>query len=548
MAGHNLRRGVVALAIDFSRRHLLQGILGLSSLPLGCRLGRDRVEARFVDPSVDKAHHWLRDRAASESGTPLVKRTSVLVLGAGVSGLAAAWQLRKRGIPFSVLELESEPGGTALGCSTPWGGAPWGAHYVPAPDDSNPNLVQFLHELGVMHRVDGKWAFEEDAMVSVPEERVFHRGRWHQGLFPRDGVPPGSSKALATFESRMTEWAGVRGSDGRKAFSLPMAASSQDPRFLALDEISFGAWLNREGLTHPAISWVADYATRDDFGARPEDVSAWYGIHYFAGRRNPNTGRSAPFLTWPSGNAHLVEAMVKRVGRKQLYTGRLVRCVKPHERGWAVQVETEHGSELWFSSKVIWALPDFLCSKVLEIPETAMPEKPAETSSWLVANLHLKRRPRYQGVETAWDNVIFDSASLGYVVSTHQFGPWSGPTTWTWYLPLAPGRLPSGHKTDLSSVQEARTVLYQLEVSDALELVLSDLLRAHPDLKECIERVEFRRWGHAMALPKPGCKRARPAPYKGLHFAHANLSGVGLFEEAVYHGQAAVNELSGLVL
>jgi hypothetical protein len=57
------------------------------------------------------------------------------------------------------------------------------------------------------------------------------------------------------------------------------------------------------------------------------------------------------------------------------------------------------------------------------------------------------------------------------------------------------------------------------------------------------------RWGHAMISPRPNfiwngvCEKAMQ-PYRNIHFAHTDLSGIALFEEAFFHGLRAANEVS----
>ena len=59
-------------------------------------------------------------------------------------------------------------------------------------------------------------------------------------------------------------------------------------------------------------------------------------------------------------------------------------------------------------------------------------------SPWLTANLTLDRWPREAAFPPAWDNVIFDSPALGYVVATHQQLRRHVPrTVWTYYWALA---------------------------------------------------------------------------------------------------------------
>ena len=56
------------------------------------------------------------------------------------------------------------------------------------------------------------------------------------------------------------------------------------------------------------------------------------------------------------------------------------------------------------------------------------------------------------------------------------------------------------------------------------------------------------RWGHAMVRPRPGfiwsgSLAAARRPFRGIHFAHTDLSGIALFEEAFYHGTRAAEEV-----
>jgi hypothetical protein len=80
------------------------------------------------------------------------------------------------------------------------------------------------------------------------------------------------------------------------------------------------------------------------------------------------------------------------------------------------------------------------------------------------------------------------------------------------------------------------------------EVALSDLERAHPEIRRLTTRLDVMRWGHGMIRPRPGFlwggARARAArPFRGIHFAHSDLSGVALFEEALDQGVRAAEEV-----
>ena len=77
----------------------------------------------------------------------------------------------------------------------------------------------------------------------------------------------------------------LRGADGRRAFAIPMALSSRDPRAPRARPGLDARLARRRGLHSAARSTgSSNYACRDDYGAGYRDVSAWAGIHYFASR------------------------------------------------------------------------------------------------------------------------------------------------------------------------------------------------------------------------------------------------------------------------
>ena len=74
-----------------------------------------------------------------------------------------------------------------------------------------------------------------------------------------------------------------------------------------------------------------------------------------------------------------------------------------------------------------------------------------------------------------------------------------------------------------------------------LQRVVADLALAHPDLPRRVRRADLMRWGHAMAIPRPGLQRhpalaALRAARGRLRFAHADLAACSVFEESFTAG------------
>jgi hypothetical protein len=161
-----------------------------------------------------------------------------------------------------------------------------------------------------------------------------------------------------------------------------------------------------------------------------------------------------------------------------------------------------------------------------------------DRGAWAVANLHLDARPRARPDDAplAWDNVFYESPSLGYVVATHQAGRDHGPTVLTWYYPFT------------GSGREARQQLDGATREDWAAVALTDLERAHPRLRASCRRIDVAYWGHGMVRPRvgsvfhPALREAR-APFGAIHFAGSELSGLSLCEEALDQGVRAADEV-----
>ena len=464
------------------------------------------------------------------------EETGVVILGGGIAGLSAAWTLERAGFTdFLILELEDAPGGTARSGSSSVTPYPWGAHYVPVPPPTNRPLVRLLEEVGAVAGRDaqGRPVYAEQVLCREPQERLFFKGEWYDGLYPRVGASAGDSRQLAAFEAEMRRYADWRDARGRRAFAIPRGLSSDAAPLRALDRLSMANWLDAHGFSSPRLRWLVEYGCRDDFGATLQQTSAWAGIHYFAARLEGQQATPAEFLTWPEGNGRLVAHLAKLAGAR-LRLDAMVTDVVPGPNAVEVvyQDDARRAAIRIRARHAIFALPRFLAPRLVAPWRENPPAFLGETvnGSWMVANLSLRDRPASRGFAFAWDNVIYDSPSLGYVVATHQTTEDTGPTVWTYYLPLLD-----------DDPRRARERLLATRWNDWVDLILADLEPAHRGLRGLVERIDVYVWGHAMVRPRPGflwseALAASARPLGRLHFAHTDLSGMALFEEAQHHG------------
>lgn len=530
-----------------SRRDALRQLAALALTPAAAPAlvgltPKGRIIAGGFADDHSAAGHALRDRTTSLGAAGPTRRVRVAIVGGGIGGLSAGWQLDALGLHDWVLcELGSRTGGNAQGAYYPRLGqaAPWGAHYLPVPAADATHVRALLRDLGVLG-ADGR--FDERTLCHSPQERLFQHGRWHEGLEPTDALPTAERAQFTRFAEQIRAWRETR------AFAVPSAPAharrQQAPKSVraqveALDRLTASAWLEREGFTSKALRWWVEYGTRDDYGASLTQASAWAAVHYFAARDADEQGP----LTWPEGNDWLAQQLTRRVvarradddGVRLLTDAPVVRLDRRGAR-WLVQTPAAQLD----ADVVIWSAPLFVLPRVSDVtlPVTL------EYAPWVVANLVLDRLPEANGSPLAWDNVVYDSPSLGYVNAAHQhLGTERLPTVWTWY-----------HAVVDRPARDGRQWLQARPWSAWRDQIVADLTRAHPDIAQCVARIDVMRWGHAMARPTPGVLARTEAlahwqPGPGLLVAHADLSGFSLFEEAQWHGvraaQAAAARLGG---
>jgi protoporphyrinogen oxidase len=468
----------------------------------------DRVIAgSFVNDSFPIGHR-LRDRAAFRSPARQI-RVPLVIAGGGIAGLSAAWHLDKGGFhDFVLLEMESHAGGNSRWGENEVSRFPWAAHYVPVPAKGESLARELFEELGVLR--DGKW--DERVLCFDPQERLYIYGHWQEGVEPEPANARDRDQ-LRRFADRINEFRATG------QFTIPMERGAKPS---PLDRISIAEWLARERFDSPALAWYVNYACRDDYGAPAHQTSAWAGIHYFASREPEEKGP----LTWPEGNGWIAQRLIAKLSR-YIRAGAAVHRIA-HDRS-GLHVFTEAAE--YIADAVVFAAPTFLAPYLIEGAPRA---DGFQYSPWLTANLTLDRPPNQKGAEPAWDNVIYDSPALGYVNATHMsLATHADRTVWTFYWSLA----------EHTPVQ-ARQLLLAKDWNYWKEAILNDLARAHPDIRQCVQRIDIMRMGHAMVRPAPGflysaAREQWLKPLGNIFFANSDLSGFSIFEEAQYRGVAA---------
>ena len=480
------------------RQFLSAALIGLTAK------SEPRIAGDFVNDAFPLGHR-IRDHAHFE--TPRrTEKFPIVIVGGGIAGLSAAWRLQKRGFQdFVVLEMEPQAGGNSRWGENQITAYPWAAHYVPIPGAHATLVRELFEELRVVQ--NGKW--DERTLCFSPQERLYLHGRWQEGIEPEGESTGRDRDDYRRFHDRMAEF---RASG---EFTIPMEPGAKPS---ALDHVSMQDWLAREKFTSPYLDWYVNYTCRDDFGALARDTSAWAGIHYFAARDPEEKGP----LVWPEGNGWIVRRLLERLVQ-HVRTASPVYAITQDARKLRVRT----GAAEYIADRVIFAAPTFLAPYIIENAPRA---EGFVYSPWITANLTIEHPPE----DVAWDNVIYDSPTLGYVDATHMsLRTFTDRSVWTFYWALAE-RTPA----------ESRAMLLEKDWMHWREAILNDLHRAHPDIRSRVSRIDIMRIGHAMARPVPGFlaseTRKHFADSKGpIYYANSDLSGFSIFEEAQYRGVSA---------
>ena len=522
--------------MKLTRREFIFGGFGVAGLGVLSQLipgmnvsgiiSNEKIPGSIVGASA-KFGHMLRDAKSFPQPTETIE-TDVAIIGGGIAGLSAAWKLKDKKV--IILELEQNLGGNSQSGENTVSPYPWGAHYVPLPTEESIYVRELFEKIGVIKGYDsGLPIYDEYYLCHEPDERLYIYGRWQDGLVPSVGATDEDKHQYREFFSAMDSFKNAMGKDGKRAFAIPLDFSSQDNKFLQYDQITMAEFMRQRGWNSKYLNWYINYCCRDDYGATYNDVSAWAGIHYFASRAGKAANSQVQdVVTWPEGNGWLVKKL-KTLIKAETKTSALVYEVNGNSVNYYDVAQNK--TVLVKAKAIIMATPHFISAR---LTGNGMNVDKLSYAPWMVANITLDAMPRGEGQELSWDNVIYDSEMLGYVVATHQnLDSRPQKTVITYYWPLSE-----------KSPKEARQAAIARSYDDWQKVLLTELLRVHPELKGKVRNIDVWLWGHGMVRPVPGyiwgSERKELAKNKPpIFYAHSDMSGISIFEEAQYHGVKA---------
>ncbi|REC59661.1 twin-arginine translocation pathway signal protein [Chryseobacterium pennae] len=515
----------------FSRKDFLKTVmLGVLMLPFLQYCGK-KVKSLLL--KITGTNHVLGHKLWAKDFPQFseVIHIKYLVVGGGISGLSACRFFSQHGEnDYLLLEMEDHLGGNSSNGQNSFSKFPLGAHYLPLPNKENTEIIDFLAEFGICQGTEenGEPVLDEYQMTFPQQERLFYKNSWQNDIVPQKGISAEVQQELDRFFKMMDGFRQKKDIHGNYWFAIPVHDSSREDEVLALEKMLFKDWLQEYDFKSEELLWLLDYSCRDDYGLGIDYVSAWAGIHYFAGRKNNWSKKyKDQVFTWPEGNAKLTHYLSKYT-KDKILTKNLVFDIEINDKVEVLSFDNvQKKTRKIIADKVLLATPQFVNERIFKNRKAS----PFHYVPWLLTTITLKND--FGGdEELAWDNVIYGSSGLGYIFDQHQnISQVIGEKVITYYKSFS-----------TNDCKKARKKLYSMKESELKNLVLEDLKKAHPLIEDFILEMQFHKIGHAMIAPVLDQifgehTKAAKEPIEGkVFFAHSDLSGISIFEEAFYQG------------
>jgi monoamine oxidase len=310
----------------------------------------------FTGDQPARAHMlWTIDAVLEGQSLPEPESADVVVVGGGMSGLATAYLLSKRGIKPVVLEQAERFGGNSKGES--WSGIDYsiGAAYFVPPDPGSP-LDRFYKDLQV-----GPRRFYR--VVKQSEEPVMLRGRLVHGFWDGRGADRRRAQQFRKLERYLKQ---VADGDGEIYPEIPTDDPAMMKRLKALDGVSFREQLERKvGSLIPHIETALEHYCWSSFGGSMSELSAAAGLNFLAGEID--TIHAAP-----GGNAAIAERILSKLADslplQHLRAGCMVLKVKVTDDGTVLIVYQDERQALRTirARRVVMSCPKFIAARILD--------------------------------------------------------------------------------------------------------------------------------------------------------------------------------------
>lgn len=444
----------------------------------------------------------------------------VVVVGAGLAGLAAAYDLMEAGVDVVVAEQAERAGGRIKTVRDVFDDDAW---VDVGGQTSGPGYANFFYFATLFElEMEPQSVFRGRPEILLDLEGTLYIGselradpaRWPVDLHTNERAAA-PLRLLSQYLRPVAEQIG-------------QVERVLEPEFAHYDELSLGGFLEQAGASPAAVRLIGHTANYNSL----DTVSALSALRD-AVRALFNAGGQA--LNIKNGNQALIDAFARRLGDR-LRTRCSLQAVNRNDGGLRLQFETQGGQELWEAEKVVLAVPFTALRKV-----RFEPGLPADRQAIIdslpytqVAQTYLQTTSRFWSEE---DNVL----------AVYSDGPLER-------LFNASSRMQGERGLLVNWVNgDGTSAIRDMDAEEQADFAVRGLERIWPGSRRRIEKIYTNDWGKsyaegAYAHYAPGqltrYARAIPEPIGPLYFAgeHTELAAPGM-EGALTSGRRAAEEI-----
>ncbi|NJL13639.1 MAG: FAD-dependent oxidoreductase [Microscillaceae bacterium] len=417
----------------------------------------------------------------------------VLVLGAGLAGLTAAYRLGQQGVEVSVLEARSRIGGRVFTHTIDEGSGlkvELGAEWV---GESHPKIKGYCAEFGLKllnHQFD---------TGLILNQKYAPIGQWQY-----------EAEWLAKYEKLLTDF---------RSYSIKQQKD--------LDKIDWWRFLRKMGISESDLE-IIELFHSTDYGESIRFVSAYSALAEYA----YSSPKDEMDYKIEGGNSELVKAFVSRIGAERIHTEHPVVSMAQDRAG--VRVTCQNGSQ-WEADYVICTLP---VSALLQVHfSPALPAKKLEALDALIYARIIKTSLLFK--ERFWGNESLDLLTDG--VGQYYFHTTKNQ----------PG--PKGCLTSYA-IGDKAYVLSKMDEAHKIAVLCETLEPAFGKVAHLAEKAVSYYWGadaytqgaYAIyTLNQSFDSKAEMAkPFQRIHFAGEHLADwQGFMEGAIETGEMATQSV-----